>query len=78
MREKNMDTFIKRAIECKTRLRRVTADAQLAFWQEVIKGFPEVKKDLNPLATSLLDKRLEEIVGEWFLANFPPPRETLS
>lgn len=53
-------------------LRSVTDEALEAFWQVVVKRYPQAETgDLSPLTTIRLDKAAEVAIEEWVWANVP-------
>ena len=56
-------------------LRTLTQEADDAFWQVVVRQYPQAKTgDLSPLTTFALHQAEEEAVKEWVWANVPESR----
>lgn len=53
-------------------LRSVTDEALEAFWQVIVKRYPQATTgDLSPLTTIRLDQAAEVAIAEWVWANVP-------
>ena len=53
-------------------LRSLTDEALDAFWEVIVKRYPQAKTgDLSPGATIALQMAAEDAVGEWVNSNVP-------
>jgi hypothetical protein len=56
----------------KPTIKSSTDDALTAFWNVIVKQYPEARTgDLSPLTTIRLDTAAENAVEEWVWANVP-------
>lgn len=55
-----------------TAIKQLTEDALAAFWEHVVRTFPEAKTgDLSPLTTLNLTRAAEAALREWIDSNVP-------
>ena len=56
-----------------TRIRSAAFEAELVFWREVARQFPEVTSgDLDPLSSYQFELAIEKVISTWLEWNLPP------